>query len=362
MILSIKTETFKDLLDKALKGVSNNKLFPITSLVGIQFADGELTVMTYDGNNSIYLFHYLGEEEGQKQVYVAVEANKLHDLIGKITDETIQLIFGEDSFNVKSSNGTFKFSVAVEDGFGVVKFPDNQTPLLQEEGIKYIELYYKDLELLLKVNRAAAAKTSEVICLTGAYIGEKIITTDSYVACITDKDLFNETMLLNYTTIDLLPIFENDEKVVAVIGKDRISFYTDNAIVVGSKMSQLNDFPGKEIMSFLELQFTNQCLVKKSEILDALDRLNIFITPFDKNIMELSFTENSLTIKSLNSNAVESIPIKNGANLVCKTGFSGLKNEISSVVDETFTLKFGNDIALAVVDSIATHIISLAEE
>lgn len=344
-----------------MKGVSNSKLFPITSLLGIHVCDETVQLLTYDGINSVYT--YADIKGVSEEHYVVIDATSFNNLISKITAEEIKLVFSDDdmTFGVKTPSGSYTFDVAFEEGIGAVQFPDNMSNVMDNQISDY-EINLKNLLLAVDINQPAAAKTSEVISLTGAYFGDKLITSDSYVACITHKKVFKEELLLNYSTLSLLSIFGDAEKVHYVISNDKICFYDNDSVVVGNLMPQVKDFPGKEIAMFLEFQFEGNCKISKSELLGALDRLSIFITPFDKNIIELHFTkDNKLVLKSLNGGAIEVISIKSNIESICKTAFDSLKNQVSTTQEETITIKFGNEKAIAIEDSQATHIISLAE-
>ena len=53
MQFSILTKTFQEMLNKANKGASNNKLLPLTSMVHFNLKDKVLSVTTTDMNNFV---------------------------------------------------------------------------------------------------------------------------------------------------------------------------------------------------------------------------------------------------------------------------------------------------------------------
>lgn len=55
MKLQIKTTKLQEMLARAIKGASNNKLIPLTSLIAISLKDGELTLITTDATNYLYV-------------------------------------------------------------------------------------------------------------------------------------------------------------------------------------------------------------------------------------------------------------------------------------------------------------------
>ena len=82
MKFTIGTELMKDVVARAIKGAGNNKLIPITSMMCIQLKDGELTVITTDATNYLYIKeqHVAGDD-----FYVVVDENQFAKLVSKMT-------------------------------------------------------------------------------------------------------------------------------------------------------------------------------------------------------------------------------------------------------------------------------------
>ena len=55
MELKIKTSELQEMVGKAAKCVSNNKLIPLTSLMSIKVEDNLLTLTTTDATNYFYV-------------------------------------------------------------------------------------------------------------------------------------------------------------------------------------------------------------------------------------------------------------------------------------------------------------------
>ena len=55
MKIIIKTTTLQEMIAKAIKGASNNKLIPLTSLMAIEVKDKVLTLTTTDATNYLYI-------------------------------------------------------------------------------------------------------------------------------------------------------------------------------------------------------------------------------------------------------------------------------------------------------------------
>ena len=54
--MKIKTELLKELVNKSINGAGNNKLIPITQLMGIKRADDTIQLTTTDATNYLYVY------------------------------------------------------------------------------------------------------------------------------------------------------------------------------------------------------------------------------------------------------------------------------------------------------------------
>ena len=61
--MKISTVKLQSMMNKVIKGVGNNKLIPITSLIGITAEDGTLTIVSTDDTNYLYVSEVLDNEK-----------------------------------------------------------------------------------------------------------------------------------------------------------------------------------------------------------------------------------------------------------------------------------------------------------
>ena len=98
MKFTIQTELMKDVVARAIKGAGNNKLIPITSMMCIELKNGDLTVITTDATNYLYIKeqHVAGDD-----FYVVVDANQFAKLVSKMTCENITMTVDEKLYTMK---------------------------------------------------------------------------------------------------------------------------------------------------------------------------------------------------------------------------------------------------------------------
>ena len=88
MKMTITTSTMQNLVSKAMKGASNNKMIPLTGLMAIQLKDHLLTLITTDATN--YLYVREDKVEGD-DFYVVTQAEMFSKLIARLTCEKVSL-------------------------------------------------------------------------------------------------------------------------------------------------------------------------------------------------------------------------------------------------------------------------------
>ena len=353
-MLKLKTNKLQSLLNKVMKAVSNNKLLPITSLIGIKTTkEGHLLLQSYDGNNYLQT---LTTTDYFEDNYVAINANSFYGIVSRINQEFITLEFTQKYLLLKTSGSNYKFDIAYEED-KVVTFPTYKTTETTE-----VTVDLKDLELALDLNKAAAAQTSELVSITGAYFGDKIVTTNGYTACLTKRKLFSKPLLLSYNTINLISAL-NGEKIGVSIG-NKITFTdTEGTTIIGEPMEQVNEYPLQKVLSFLETSMVGTFNLSKKDLLQSLDRLNVFVDVYDQNILHAEVTETEFTLKGSNSGAVETFKLT-GTNAPAKfkIDYGYLRSQVSSLISEVVTIKYGNPSLIIIEEKDAHHIIALVSE
>ena len=120
MKVRLNTLVLQALMDKAIKGASQNKMIPLTSLLEIELKEGALTLTTTDATNTLKVF-----AKGIKgdDFRVVVPADLFHKLVSKVTTEHIILELKENSLEVVG-NGTYQLDLLLDEDGTLVKFPE----------------------------------------------------------------------------------------------------------------------------------------------------------------------------------------------------------------------------------------------
>lgn len=360
MKLQIKTEKLKEMVSRAIKGASNNKLIPITSLMALELKDNTLTIKTTDATNYLYIIE--NKVEGD-DFYVVVPVDKFAKLIARLTCETVTLTLAEkmNVLQVKG-NGNYTIELPMDEDGGVIKYPDPLEDVkLEGEGT---EINLSTIQTVLNSVKPSLATTLENPCYTGYYVGDRVVSTDTYKVANMDVKLVDEPMLVSPETMNLLAVMTN-EKIGMDVIDNVLVFSSPDCIVYSTKMEGLEEFAITAIKSLVDSEFESVCKLSKSGLLQVLDRLSLFVGTYDKNAITLTFTKEGLQISSKSSNGVETINYiesKKFKNFICHIDIEFFVSQIKAQVSDAVTLYYGNNNAIKMVDGNMTHIVALLQE
>jgi hypothetical protein len=340
---------------RAAKGASENKLLPITSMMAIELKQNVLTLTTTDTANTLKI--RADKIEGE-DFYAVVPVDKFSKLIAKSTSEAITLTVKENSLEVKS-NGTYNIDLMVDEE-GLIKFPEY---VFDKHGKGFI-VNLTSIKSILAINKAAIAKNLESPCLCGYYVGDQVITTDENVICFQNINLVNEPILISPEMMELLAL-NTEEKIKYYHTGSYFLFETDNVIVHGAEHDGKEVFPVDEILGYLDQEFTSSCKLPKLLLQSIIDRLSLFIEPYDKNGAYFTFTKQGVKIYSKKSSSVETMAYSESRNFTpftCVVDIPMIKSQIDANPAELIELHYGHNAAIKLVSGNITQVISLLED
>lgn len=360
MKLSISTEIMQELISRASKGVGNVKGLPLTSLIAIQLKDNQLSLITTDGTN--YLYIKKDKVEGD-EFYIVVEAEKLIKLISKQSCEKLTMTVTGNALEIRG-DGTYRIDIPLDPGTGeAIVYPDPMDGLeLDEEARKEINL--STIKTVLDSCTASLADTLEVPCYTGYYAGEKVVTTNNYILTSMAVNLFAQDVLVAPEYMNLLDVM-TEEKISSWIVDDTIICTSQDCVVYGKVMEGLEDFPYDSISEYTEQEMESYCKVTKSKMLATLDRISLFVGTYDDDIVSLTFAKDGIQIESKQSNGIEVVPYLESENFTpftCNINIVELVAELKSYQSDSVLLYYGNENAIKMEDGNTTFIIALIQE
>lgn len=361
MKLSMKTEKLKEMIARAVKGVGNNKLIPLTSLMAIELKDNTLTLITTDATNYLYITdeHVVGDD-----FYAVVDANVFSKLISKLTCENVVMeIKSELKYLEVKGNGTYKIELPLDENGDYIKYPDPCVSVNLSNAVT-TTLNKTTVAVILETVKSALATTLENPCYTGYYMADKVVATDTYKIACMDVNMFTEPKLISAELLDLIAVMQA-EKIEVNIQDNDIVFSTPDCTICGKLMEGIEDFAIDPIMNLVDADFGSSCSVPKNALLQLLDRLSLFVGPYDKNAVYLTFTKDGLQISSKVASGVEIIPYISSDNFndfTCAIDIQMFLNEVKAISNDVIEIYYDSDTAIKLVDGNITIIIALLDD
>lgn len=358
--MKVVTSRMKEAVNKAIKGAGFNNLIPITSMIGIKLSDGKLRLLTTDMTNTLCI---IIDKVSGVDMDITVDADKFGKLIAKTTSEDIELLVIDDVLSIKA-NGTYKIPL-ISDEEGLISFPDIKSDLSLIG--KWGDVKLSSIMQAYNINRPALAKTLENPALTGYYCGDMVISTDANVITFNNFKMFAgdfPPMLISAQQMALLSLF-GEEDIKVTTDPTTIIFATATQIIEGSLMEGIEDFPAEEVNAYLDEAFTSSCKVPKDLLLSVLDRLALFIEPYDKNGAYFTFGRKGINIHSKKDASTETINYvesKNFEQFICCVDIPMLKEQLQANPDDTVKICYGNENALKIESGKVTQVIALLED
>lgn len=361
MRLTLKTEKLKEMVSRAVKGVGNNKLIPLTSLMAIEVKDNELTLITTDATNYLYI---VDDKVVADDFYVVVDANVFSKLISKMTCEniTLEVISGTWVLTVRG-NGDYKIELPLDENGAPIRYPDPVVSMDVSTAVEKV-VNRSTVQVILDTIKPALAVTLENPCYTAYYVGDHVVATDTYKIASMDVPMFDKPRLVSSEFMDLLAVM-SEEKITVQMTDTDIVCSTHDCMVCGKYAEGIEDYAINDILGLVDTEFESACAVPKSSLLQLLDRLSLFVGTYDKNAVYLTFTPGGLQVSSKAANGVEIISYttsKNFKEFTCTVDIQMLTNEVKAIQNDVIEIYYGEDNAIKMTDGNITIIVALLED
>lgn len=359
--MKISTTKLQAMMTKVVKGVGNNKLIPITSLIGITVEDGTLTIVSTDSTNYLYASEDIGEKTN---FYVCVKADQFAKLVSKMTSEYITLTIKDNYLEVKG-NGTYSIEIPLDENGEMVEYP-NPIANLEDKITCKEKIEISTIKTILASVKNGLATTTDYPQLTNYYFGENVVATNQKKINALAKKITDSPILVSSVLVDLLDTITDEVVDMIVYEGGDIEFVSEAVTLFGHVAEGIDEFPIDALNSLISKDYNNYCKVSKLELLQVLDRISLFVDDYDKGAISLSFGD-ALTIRSNKLNSEEAIAYResNATPSDVYTVYIDiemLQSQIKSQESDTVTIYFGEDKAIKLVDGDLTFIIALIQK
>lgn len=354
-MLKIKTDELQTIVSK-LRVIKENKLLMITSYWHI-FADGEGCEFTaYDGNTYIKIY---GTFKGDLDVIV--KAEQFAKLVDKTSSEHVTLDFKGQYLAVKG-NGNYRIDVISADE----EYPDFQAALDEEELADPFEVSPEMFDEVVSINDSSVSKSgSDGVLQHYLFSGKQVITTDSFKVCVNpiEDAISIENVLLDPRILDAISIINEESADIYYLSDERIYVESDNILIFATLPEGVENYP--DVSAISDSEFVNTVSLPTANVRNIIDRLSLFVTSFDNNIINLKFTPAGLVFETNNSSN-ENVNYREKAtgklDFICSVNSQLLSNILSPIGADRFNCSFGNESVINFESNGINYYLALAEE
>lgn len=344
MKLQINAGVFQNMVARAVKGSGSDKNFYITQLMAIELKDNTLTLTTTDGNNYLYVKE---EKIAGDDFYAVVPVERFSKLVAKFTCDEITLSIPEaksgelDRLDIKG-NGRYSIELPYDEEGELIEFPD---PMSDDDGEVWSDSQVK-LSILKKIHSItkSSVMTGDLDShYRGYYVGDKVVATDTFKVCSVNVPLLENPCLVSPTMMDLIDVM-NDEEVEIRTNNEYIVVDSKHTTIFGPVWNGIENYPIDAITSLLDEPYDSSCKVNKTQLIQVLERMALFVDTYDKNSVYLTFTKNGLDVSSKKDKGSELIPYIESTNFkdyTCCADIGLFTSQVKAYPDEAIEIMYG---------------------
>lgn len=346
-MFKVKTKNLQEMVGKLSK-CGGNKLLEITRYYNLEVGENGLVLTATDGSNFITVTDLTVKAEPFTAI---VKADQFSKLVQRTSVDEMKFTLKENYLDVVG-NGKYKVEIVEGEVYPTYDFTGIENPMeVQTSVLKYVA----------GTNKYSVSTTIADGVLTGYLFSDgKCITADGIKVCITPATITEGDCLLTQETITLIGAL-TDEKTKISVQDGKVLFETSNTTIFSTEMEGIEEYP--DIAPLSEIEFPSMCSLSKLAILNILDRLTLFIDPFEKNEIKLHFTDKGLEI-STNSGSYELIAYstsKDFQEFICSVNGLFFKELVSAVNTENFTIQYGEEALIRIESDNLVQLLATGE-
>ena len=359
--MKIKTEQLKELVSKAIQGASNDKLIPITQLMGIRKWEDVIKLTTSDGTN--YFYVYDNVDDAEENINVTVYADQFSKLVSKITSEYVYLTLKNDALEVKG-NGTYMLELEPDENGELIIYPDPYNDKYNDNKFKWDgTIKVSEVKAVIESVKPSLATTMELPCITNYFVGDNVIATDRYKIASYNTTVIDKEILVSAKLMDLLSLADDDIKYK--IEDDCMLFNGGKCTIFSKQVDDVTEYPIDVIEKLIEEDFKSVCKVNKSEFIALLERISLFVGKYDDTAVRLYFEKDGIRVSNKNRNSNELISYidsKKYKSYDCVINVNMLLDQLKAYSKDVVELHYNNDKAIKLVSDNVVQIVALMTE
>lgn len=353
MSISFKTQSLMDVVSQ-LNRLSPSKLLEITRYWHIEGYDGQVTFTGYDGSNWL---RFTLDADGD--IDVMVKADQFGKLIEKTTVDSVTLTPKDEYLEVKA-NGTYKVDIVTGDE-SYPSFDERLPEDLDEDSAKLLKT--STFYTVFNINDSAVSKSNADGIYTGYLLDDdQAVTSDIIRVCLNPIDSIGTRLLIPAPLMKLLASLTEDKLYLWNLDDEYIYVSTSSVEIYGRLMEGIEDYQDMSVMDSQE--FEGKAKLPTATIQSILERLTLFMSPFDKGTIHLDFGPKQLAIltSSGSKELVKYGEVSSTSDFTCALNSILLRDILATITEDYFTIEFGNELSIRITAGGVTYYLATQEE
>ena len=359
----VPTAVLQDLVLRASKGSTNIDNIPMSSLMHVWTEGGKLYAATTDNTNYLTTF----AEVQTTPFNIIVKTKEFTQIVSKLT--SVDTIFSIEGAKVTiEANGKYNILSMTEADGTSIEFPSIE---VSPEGAT-THLKPEEIKSILSLNKSCKAEKNELpsaSCVRNYYMNnEYTLTTNYYKACANKVVVVDKPVMISSVVMDLVNSVA-DESGVDVYQDDKyVVFESTVGKLVGRKEEGIEEYPAEPLTNLIKQPLANTVQINRTLLIQAVDRMCLFVDSFEQNRLYLTFTKDGLQLYSSKTDSSELVKYIGTPNFAAEdtvkfsvNGFF-LKSELSACDREDLTVRFSSSVGLQIVDDKATLMLGILRE
>lgn len=253
----------------------NNKLLPLTYMLGVKVENGELSLLSTDSSVRDTKYYVDGLIDCE-DFSVTIDLKSFTGLVSKLNLKgSVDLTKTDKCLVLKTNTGEYKYPfVSDEDGF--IKFPDFVSNLKLSRRGSVLDL--EELKYLIKNGKFSLATDFTCPEVCNYYFGDYVISTDLQVVTIQESNnIFGGAFLFRPEDLKILCGYEGDKLVKFQKQEDGIVFYNEDFMYYLRFLNyDIQNYPVEELTEYLQMESISHCELNTDEVFKTLNLLSVF--------------------------------------------------------------------------------------
>lgn len=290
--MKVEAEKLSSYVSIAVNGIGRKGTSALNTAITLLNDEGKLSLLTTTG---IATLKVSTDIDAQDFTSCSLENTLFVNLLAKLSGE-IEITIEEGRYLYIRGKGEYKIPLIFDYNGNLATIPEVERI---SEGL--IDLDIEELDRAIGICKNACPEDLNVPILYNIAFGEKVVATnDEKMISIPNVTKFKGLLSVHNLSI-ITSVFKGNTQ-YRINGKELI--IQDDTSVVVTVIDNSDAFPMQVVDA---LQFDNSFEVEYQNMMDVLDKGKLFISPFDRNVINLDIMQNSIILRSNNNDFVEEV-------------------------------------------------------